>query len=114
MKRLDRMEAYGRYLELLEAQHAALADGDVALFGALAQARDELAGAADRLPPAPDAAAAGELLGQCLELDSRMRERLCALRDDTRIRLRDMELRRPRLLPYLASPGTGARLDRVS
>ena len=114
MKKLDRIDAYGRYLELLEAQQVALQAGDLALFGVLAEERDELAAGLNRLPPAADAVAARALLARCLDVDFRVRERLHALRDEARNRLRDMKLRRPALVPYLTAQAAGERLDRVS
>ncbi len=114
MKKLDRIAAYGRYLVLLEGQDDALQAGDLARFGALAEQRDELAAAIDAAPPVAAAEPARALLGRCLELDTRMRARLNALRDEARNRLHDTEMRRPRLTPYLAAQGAPGRIDRVS
>ena len=115
-----RIEAYERYAALVRAQIDALERGDLDAFGMLLRQREALARELDGpacagpeagAATAQHAAALREALERCAEADRRLLERLRAMRDEARGRLRRLEARRPRIGAYVRSGPRAPRLD---
>lgn len=111
----DRVDAFSRYVALLEHQLAALDADDLSAFGRLADHKDALAASLDALrhpAAAADPARLRPLLQRAAELDARIRERLSLLRGRIIAEMQTLDRQNATAASYLQGPTVGRRIDR--